>query len=126
MVSVVEEGRTELRQEQGLLRLEPVQNYACAKPFQGARPCRSIAQTDGIVVAVRVTGPQHQAPRRVGPQGLHEFLAQQAHGGRAQDDHALLVKADDALVLAEIQNLSEVDVLPVRRRGVRRLFHLRP
>ena len=90
---------------------EPVKHRAGAEPFQWVRPCRSVAQADGIVVTVCVAKPQHQTPRRLGPQRCDELLAQQAHGSRAQDDDALLVKADDALVWAEIQNLGEVDVL---------------
>ena len=105
---------------------EPVKYHAGAKPFQRVRPCGSVAQADGIVVPVGVAEPHHQTPRRLGPERLHELVAQQAHGSRAQDDHALLVKADDALVWAEIQHLGEVDVLDLRRLGVRRLFHLGP
>ena len=94
---------------------EPVKHGAGAKPLERSRPRGSVAQADGIVVPVGVAEPQHQTPRRLEPQRFDELLAQQAHGGRAQDDHALLVEADDPLIGAEIQHLGEVDVLPMRR-----------
>ena len=103
---------------------EPWSTGPARSPSRGSAHCRSVAQADGVVVTVRVAKPQHQAPRRLEPERVDELLAQQAHGRRAQDDDALLVQADDALVGAEIQNLAEVDVLPVRRLGVRRLFHV--
>src|SRR2546426_1135462 len=74
-------------------------------------------------VPARVTKPQHQASRRVEPQGTDELLTQQTPGGRAQDDDPLLVQPDDALIRPEIENLGKVEALQIRRLGMRR-FHV--
>ena len=42
---------------------------------------------------------------------VDELLAQQAHRRRAQDDDALLVQPDDALIRPEIEQLGEVEAL---------------
>ena len=101
-----------------------MKDRAGPEPFERARPLRSVAQTDGIVVPVRVAKPQHQASCCLEPQRVDELLAQQAHGGRAQDDDALLVQPDDALIGAEIENLGEVEVLQIHRLGRRQSFHI--
>ena len=82
------------------------------------------------MVSVRVAKPQHQAPRGLEPQRVDEFFAQQPHGSGAQDDDALLVQADDALIRPEIEDLSdmevsEIDLLRQRREGFHgsRLLH---
>ena len=61
---------------------------------------------------------------RLEPQRVDELLAQQAHGRRAQDDDALLVQPDDALIGTEIEHLGEVEVLQIHRLGMRRSFHI--
>ena len=45
--------------------LEPVQDRAGAKPVERVGPLRSVAQTDGVVIAVGVAKAQHEAPRRL-------------------------------------------------------------
>ena len=45
------------------------------------------------------------------PERVDELLSQQAHRGRAQDDDALLVQPDDALIGPEIEELGELQWL---------------
>jgi hypothetical protein len=76
------------------------------------------------VVPVRVPKPQHQASRRVEPQGVNELLTQQTPGCRAQDDDALFMQPDNALIWTEIENLGEVEMLQIHAFGKRRPFHV--
>ena len=103
---------------------ESVKDRTRTEPFQGVRPVGPIAQTHRIVVPVRIPKPQHQTPGRLEPQGIDELLAQQAHGGRAEDDNPLLVEPDDALIRAEIEHLAEIQPLQIDRVGLREPFHI--
>jgi hypothetical protein len=103
---------------------EPVKDDASADPFERTRPLGPVAQTHGIVVPVRVPKPQHQASRRVEPQGVNELLTQQTPGCRAQDDDALFMQPDNALIWTEIENLGEVEMLQIHAFGKRRPFHV--
>jgi hypothetical protein len=103
---------------------EPVKHGSGANPLERSRPLGSVAKTHRIVVAVGVSESHHQASRRLEAQRFNELLAQQSHGGCAQDDHPLLVESDDPLIGAEIEDLGEVEVLPMRRCGIRRLLHV--
>ena len=85
-----------------------VQHDAGTQPFERIRPLRPVAQAHGVVVPVGVAKPQEQAPRRFEPERVDELLAQQAHGRRAQDDDALLVQPDDALVRPKIEELRQM------------------
>jgi len=60
------------------------------------------------VVPVCIPEAQEQSPRGLDAQRVDEFLAQEAHGRRAEDDDALLVQPDDALIGSEINELREV------------------
>ena len=93
---------------------KPVKDGTRPEPFQGVRPVGPVAQTHRIVVPVRIPKPQHQAPRGLESQRVDELLAQQAHGGRAQDDDPLLMQPDDALIWAEIENLGGDPAAPNR------------
>ena len=94
---------------------KPVKYGTRPEAFQRVCPFGSVAQAHRIVVPVRVPEPQHQASRRLQSQRLNELLAQETHGGRAQDDDALLMEPDDPLIRTEIENLGEVEVLQIHR-----------
>ena len=93
---------------------ESVQDGARTEPFQRVRPLGSIAQTHRIVIPVRVPKPQHEASSGLQPQGIDQLLAQQTHGGRAEDDDPLLVQPDDALIRAKVENLGGDPSAPSR------------
>jgi hypothetical protein len=92
--------------------------------FQRVRPFGPIAQTHGIVVPVCVSEPQQHASRRLQSQRLNELFAQETYRGGAQNDDALLMKSDDSLIWAEIEQLGEVQVLQIHRLGVRQWCHI--
>ena len=74
------------------------------------------------MIAVRVSEPQEQAPRRLEAQGVDQFFAKQPHGSRAENHDALLVQANNALIRSEVEDLSdmqvrEIDLLRQRRKG---------
>ena len=54
------------------------------------------------------------------PQRIDQLLAQQAHRGRAQDHHALLMQPDDALIGTKIEEFRQLQPLELR---VRQLSH---
>jgi hypothetical protein len=66
------------------------------------------------VVAVGESEPKEDAARRLEPQGVDELLAHQAHRGGAQDDDPLLVRPDDALIGAEVEQLGEMQIVARR------------
>jgi hypothetical protein len=94
--------------------LEPMKDDSSTNPFKRTRPFGPVAQTDGIVVPVCVSEPKHQTSGRLESQGINELPTQQTHGGRTQNDDALFVQPDDALIRPEIENLSQVEVLKNR------------
>ena len=104
--------------------LKPVKYGPRPEAFQWCGPIRSSAQTHRIVVPVRVPKPQHQASRRLQTQRVNKLLAQETHGGSAQDDDALLVEPDDPVIRAEIEQRGEVEVLDIHRLGVRQSLHI--
>jgi len=104
--------------------LEPMKDDSSTNPFKRTRPFGPIAQTHGIVVPVRVSEPEHQPSRRLESQGINELPAQQTHGGRTQNDDALFVQPDDALIRPEIENLSQVEVLQIDRLGMQWFSHI--
>jgi hypothetical protein len=88
-----------------------------AQPVERRRPLRSLAQADGVVVAVGVTEAQHQPPGGLQAHRVDELFLQQPHGRRAQDYHPLLVQADHPLVGAQIEHRREIQVLERHRLG---------
>jgi hypothetical protein len=60
------------------------------------------------VVPVRVAKPQEQAPRRLEPERVDEFLAKKAHSRGTEQDDTLLVQADDALIGTNIEELRQM------------------
>jgi hypothetical protein len=104
--------------------LEPMKDDSSTNPFKRTRPFGPVAQTDGIVVPVRVSESKHQTSGRLETKGINELPAQQTHGGRTQNDDALFVQPDDALIRPEIENLSQVEVLEIDRLGMRCFSHI--
>ena len=94
--------------------LERMQHGAGAKPLFGAGPCRSVAQTHGIVIAVSETESKQQSSRCLESERVDELFAEQPHGCRAQDDDALFVQPDNALIGTKIQELREMERLDRR------------
>jgi hypothetical protein len=72
------------------------------KTVKGIRPVGSRAEIDGIVITVGKTETKKYSSRRFSPESIDELLAHEAHGGGAQNDHALLVQPDDSLVGTKI------------------------
>ena len=71
------------------------------------------------MIAVRITKAQHDASCRFKPQGVDELFAQEAHGGRAQNDDTLLVQSDDAQIGSEIEHLRKIEMLLRHGLGIR-------
>src|SRR3954464_5306576 len=76
------------------------------------------------MVPVCVPEAQEQSPRRLDAQCVDEFLAQEAHGRRAEEDDPLLVEPDEALIGSEINELREVVGLDLNRVARRRRVSL--
>ena len=49
-----------------------------------------------------------QAARGVGPERVDQFLPQQAHRGRTEDDHSLLVEPNDTFVRPKVEQFGEL------------------
>jgi hypothetical protein len=92
---------------------ERVEDGPLAQPLDRIRPLGSLAHVDGVVVAVGVAEPQHQAARDVAAERVDQLLLHEAHGGGAQDDHTLIVEADDAKVWPEIEQLGQLKAVGV-------------
>ena len=95
-----------------------MEHRAGPKAIDRATPIRARAQVDGIVVAVREPEPEQDAPRRLEPERVDELLAHQAHRGRAQDDDALFVQSNDALIGSEIEQFGEMQIVTAGRVAV--------
>ena len=95
----------------------------CAGPdaVHWAAPIRACPQIDGVVVAVGEPEPKEDAPSGLKPERVDELLSHEAHGGRAQDDDALLVQSNDALIGPKIEQFGEVQRLAVWSRAATRL-----
>ena len=75
------------------------------------------------MVAVGKAETKQNAPRRFESKRIDELLPHEAHGGRAEDDHALLVQTDDPLVGTKVQELGEMQRLRARSVRLCRSFH---
>jgi hypothetical protein len=65
------------------------------------------------VVAVGVAEAQHHAARDVAAEGVDQLLLHEAHRGGAQDDDTLIVKANDAEVGPEVEQLGQLKTVDV-------------
>jgi hypothetical protein len=72
-----------------------------------------VTQAHRVVVAIGIAEAQKESSRGVHPEAARQLLAKQAHRGRAQDDHPLLLKADEPLFGPEIQQLLQVHTFRV-------------
>ena len=80
-----------------------------------AAPVRACPQIDGVVVSVGEPEPKQDAARGLQPERVDELLSHEAHGRRAEDDDALLVQSNDALIGPEIEQFGEVQIVAGRR-----------
>jgi hypothetical protein len=60
------------------------------------------------VVTIREPKPHEQTACRLRTERVDQLLSQETHRRRAEDDDALLVEPDDALVGPEVQELGEL------------------
>ncbi len=92
-----------------------MQHRAGTEAVHRAAPIRACPQIDRVVIAVREPEPKQDATSGLQTQRVDELLSHQAHRGRAENHHALLVQADDALIRSEIEQFGEVQMLATRR-----------
>ena len=92
-----------------------VEHRAGTEAVHRAAPIRACPQIDGVVVSVCEPEPKQDAPRGLQPERVDELLAHEAHRGRAQDDDALLVQSNDALIGPKIEQFGEVQIVAARR-----------
>jgi hypothetical protein len=67
------------------------------------------------VVSVCEPKPKQNAAGSVEPESVDELLSHEAHRGRAEDDHALLVQPNDALIGPKIEQLGKVQFVETWR-----------
>src|SRR4051794_31010542 len=95
--------------------LQRVHHRAGTQPIDRIGPCGPIAQADGVVVPIGETEAHQEAASRFRPERIDQFLSQQAHGGRAEDDHSLLVEPNDALIGPKVEELRQLQTAIVHR-----------
>ena len=97
-----------------------MEHRAGAEAVHRTAPIRACPQIDGVVISVCEAEPKQDAARCVQPQRIDELLSHEAHRGRAEDDDALLVQPNDALIRPKIEQFGEVQrgAVAAYRRGV--------
>jgi hypothetical protein len=97
--------------------LEALETAACAEPFDRIRPVGSIAQGDGIVIAIREAKAEQEPSHGVRSERVDHLFPHEAQSGRAEDHHPLLVQADDPQCRLEIEDVGQALSLggPFRR-----------
>ena len=93
--------------------LERVQHRAGPVTVKRVGPLRPVAQADGVVISIRKPEPQHQTTCDLGPQCVDQLLSHQPHRGGAEDNDALFVQADEALLRSKIQQLAQMGVFKI-------------
>jgi hypothetical protein len=63
------------------------------------------------MISIREPEPKQDTPRSAQPEGVDEFLSHEPHRRCAEDDHALLVQPDNALIGPKIEQFGEVEIL---------------
>ena len=86
-------------------------------------PCGAIAQADRVVIPVRETKPHEEAASGVRPQRVDQLLSQQAHRGRTEDDHSLLVEPNDAFIGPKVEELGQLQTSIVHLLTISRHTH---
>jgi hypothetical protein len=94
---------------------EGVEHRARSNSLERIRPPRPLAQVHRIVVPVGEPQSNRYPPGRLEAQGINQLLAQEPHGGRAENDDALLVQSDDPLIGPKVEQFCEVQVLTLWR-----------
>ena len=92
-----------------------MEHRTCAETLDGTRPVRTRPQVDGIVVSVREPESKQDAPGCLHAKRVDELFSHEAHRRGAEDDDALLVQSNDALIRPKIEQFGEVQLLVVRR-----------
>ena len=92
-----------------------MEHRAGAKAVDRTAPIRARPQIDGVVVSVGEPEPKQDAAGRLQPERVDELLSHEAHRGRAEDDDALLVQPNDALIRPKIEQFGEVQIVAARR-----------
>jgi hypothetical protein len=95
--------------------LERMEDGALAQPVDGVRPLGTLTHVDGVVIAVGVAEPQHHAARNIAAERVDQLLLHEAHRRGTQDDHTLIVQADDAEIRPEVQQFGELEMSDVLR-----------
>ena len=83
--------------------LEPVKDDACPKPFQGVA---HFDRSRRLTASWYPSAYPNRSIRRLAvsiPKRVNELLSQETHRGGAQNDDALLMQPDDALIGPEVE-----------------------
>ena len=81
-----------------------------SKAVQRTRPLGPFTQVYGVVVSVCEPKPKQQPPRRLESETVDEFLPQQSHRRRTENDHTLLVQANDPLIRPKVEQFRKVQI----------------
>ena len=82
---------------------------------QRIRPLRPLTQVHCIVISVGKPESNRYPFGRLEAQSIDQLFAEESHGGRAEDDHALLVQSDNPLIRPKVEQFCEVEILALRR-----------
>src|SRR5207244_3901144 len=93
--------------------LEGVHHRTCPEGVDAAAACRSITQAHRIVIAVSESKPHQETACGLEAQCVDEFLSYKPHRRRTQNDHPLLVQADDAIVGTKVEQFGQVQAVDV-------------
>ncbi len=78
--------------------------------LDGIRWRQAVAETHRVLVPVGVSEPHQQPPSHLDAESVNQFLPQQAHGRRAQNDDALAVQVDEPLIGLTFEQLGKLKV----------------
>jgi hypothetical protein len=70
------------------------------------------------VIAICKAKAHQKAARGFGPEGVDQLFSQQAHRGRAEDDHSLLVEPNDAFIRSKVEQLDELQATVIHRSTI--------
>ena len=97
---------------------ECVNNRAGSQSVEWIGPVGTIAKADGVVVAVGKAKPHEKAARGFGPERVDQLFSQQAHRGRAEDDHPLLVEPNDTFIRPKVEQFDELQATVIHRSTI--------
>ena len=90
---------------------DAVEHGAHPHAVERVRPRVPRSKRDSIVITVREAEPEQEPSAGVRAERRKDLVAQRAHSGRADHDHALVVKADLTLVTPELDEVSQLKVV---------------